>query len=144
MSVPTNTPVRPSISGRPVQRGLSVLIAAGNEQDSEVLTLTLEALGCEVVATTIGPEVVDLVARTQTDAVVLAPRAPGWEVLPPAIAERAAWRKPFVIALTAGPVPAVPGVHAALGRPVSPDVLAGIVRRFREFLAGLDGFDPAI
>lgn len=136
--------VRPSVSNIPAPRGLSVLIAADREQDAEVLALTLEAVGCEVVTTTVGPETTDLAVLVQPDAVVLAPTRPGWEALPAAIADRAAWRKPFVVTLTAGVGADVPGVHAALERPVCPDVLAGLVRRFREFLAGLDGFDPAI
>ncbi|AWM39404.1 hypothetical protein GobsT_22750 [Gemmata obscuriglobus] len=145
MAALTTPSVRPSVSNQLPQRGLSVLVAADRERDSEVLALTLEAVGCEVVTTTVGPGAVDLAVLAQPDAVVLVPTGPGWESVPAAIAERSAWRKPFVVTLTAhGEGLAVPGVHAALERPVSPDVLAGLVRRFREFLAGLDGFDPAI
>jgi CheY-like chemotaxis protein len=126
------------------ERRLSVLVAADREQDAEVLALTLEAVGCVVVTTTVGAETVDLAFLGQPDAVVLVPTRPGWEGVPAAIAERAAWRKPLVVTLTAGAGVGVPGVHAALQRPVSPELLAGLVRRFREFLAGLDGFDPAI
>lgn len=145
MAVPTAPSVRPSISNHSVPRGLSVLVAADREQDAEVLALTLEAVGCDVVTTTVGPGTVDLAVLAQPDAVVLVPNTPGWESVPAAIAERSAWRKPFVVTLTASSArAAVPGVHAALERPVCPDVLAGLVRRFREFLAGLDGFDPAI
>lgn len=145
MTASVTPSVRPSITTNPAPRGLSVLVAADRETDAEVLALTLEAVGCEVVTTTVGVATVDLVLCTQPDAVVLAPTKPGWEVVPATIAERSAWRKPLVVALAArGTVTEVPGVHAILERPVSPDVLAGLVRRFREFLAGLDGFDPAI
>ena len=145
MSALATPSVRPSIPNHTAPRGLSVVVAADRERDAEVLVLVLEAVGCEVVTTTIGPEIVDLAFLAQPDAIVLVPTRPGWEAVPGAIADRAAWRKPFVVTLTApGAGAEVPGVHAALERPVSPELLAGLVRRFREFLAGLDGFDPAI
>jgi CheY-like chemotaxis protein len=142
----TTPPVRPSIVSRPPARGLSVLVVADRSWDAEVLALTLEALGCEVAATPVGPAAVDLAYLAQPDAVVMVTGEPGWEAVPAAIHERAGWRKPLVVALTAPGTPAgeTPGVHVAVERPVSPDLLAGLVRRFRELLAGLDGFDPAI
>ena len=145
MLAPSVPSIRPSIPGQPAARGLSVLVAASSQRDAEVIALALETVGCEVATTTVGPEVVDLAFLAQPDAIVLAPTAPGWETVPAAIADRAAWRKPFVVTLTTRAVgSSVHGVHAALERPVSPDLLVGLVRRFREFLAGLDGFDPAI
>lgn len=145
MATHTHPSVRPSIPSSPAPRGLAVLVAADRPQDAEVLALTLEAVGCDVVTTSVGPETVDLAVLAQPDAVILVATAPGWESVPAAIAERSAWQKPFVITVTApGLGHGVPNVHAALERPVSPDVLAEIVRRFREFRAGLDGFDPSI
>ncbi|MBN9521981.1 response regulator [bacterium] len=142
-----STPVvRPSINERPVTRGLSVVVAADRPQDAEVLALTLEAVGCEVATTVLGPATVDLAFLAQPDAVILAPTAAGWESVPAALADRAAWRKPFVIALTAlgSGAELVPGVHAAAERPVSPALLTGLVNRLRELLAGIRAFDPVI
>jgi CheY-like chemotaxis protein len=137
--------VRPSINDRPATRGLSVVVAADRPQDAEVLALTLEALGCEVVTTTIGHTTIDLAFLAQPEVVILAPTGPGWEAVPEALADRAAWRKPFVIALTASTAgEAVPGVHATADRPVSPDLLSSLVNRLRALLAGIQGFDPAI
>lgn len=138
--------VRPSVSTRPVTRGLSVLVAADRPRDAEVVALTLEALGCDVATTVLGPEAVDIAFLGQPDAVLLVPAVPGWEAIPAALADRAAWRKPFVVALTAPGAGTGPtsGVHATVDRPASPDLLAGLVRRFREVLSGLDGFDPVI
>jgi DNA-binding response OmpR family regulator len=145
MAALTTSVIRPSISDRPVTRGLSVVVAADRPQDAEVLALTLEALGCEVATTTIGPTTIDLAFLAQPEVVILAPAGPGWGAVPEALAERAAWRKPFVIALTAPTAgDAVPGVHATADRPVSPDQLSDLVSRLRELLAGIQEFDPVI
>jgi CheY-like chemotaxis protein len=138
--------VLPSVSTRPVTRGLAVVVAADRPQDAEVLALTLEAVGCEVATTTLGPAAVDLAFLAQPDAVVLAPTGAGWEAVPAALADRAGWRKPFVVTLTASGTGAelVPGVHATIERPVSAALLSGLVRRLRELLAGIQTFDPAI
>lgn len=143
----TSTPVvQPTVVDYPVTRGLSVLVVADRTQDAEVLALTLETLGCEVATAPLGPAAVDLAYLGQPDAVVVVTGKDGWETVPAAIADRAGWRKPLVVALVgrgAG-VETPPGVHVAVERPVSPDLLAGLVRRFRELLAGVCGFDPVI
>lgn len=143
MSTATTPSVRPSVVENPVTRGLSVVIAADRPHDAEVIALTLEHLGCDVAATALGPAAVDLAFLAQPEVVILAPTTPGWEGVPATLADRAGWRKPFVIAVGHG-ARAVPGVHAAADRPVSPAVLTGLVRRLRELLAGVRGFDPAI
>ena len=121
------------------------MVAADRPQDAEVLALTLEALGCEVATTPIGPTTLDLAFLAQPEVVILAPTGPGWAALPEALAEQAAWRKPFVIALTAPTAGgAVPGVHATADRPVSPERLGDLVGRLRDLLADVQGFDPAI
>src|SRR4051794_41029078 len=136
MTTTSNPTVRPSVVDRPATRGLSVLVAADRTLDAEVLALTLETLGCEVAAAPLGQAAVDLAYLAQPDAVVLVTGKGGWEAVPAAVADRAGWRKPFVVALTApGTGTATPpGVHVAVERPVSPELLAGLVRRFRELL----------
>jgi CheY-like chemotaxis protein len=146
MAVLSTPSVRPSVPTRPVTRGLSVIVAADRPQDAEVLVLTLEGVGCEVATTVLGPVTLDLAFLADPDIVILAPMGTGWETLPAALADRAGWRKPYVVALTAPGAGAasVPGVHAALDRPVSPALLTDLVTRLRELLAGIQDFDPVI
>jgi DNA-binding response OmpR family regulator len=123
-----------------------VVVVADRSADAVVLAMTLEAVACEVVTTAVSPAAVDLIQLVQPDVVVIVGGAVGWETVPKAIGDRAGWRKPFVVALTA-PGQAerpVDGLHLAFDRPVSPDLLSGLVKRFRALLAGIDGFDPVI
>jgi hypothetical protein len=143
MATATTPSLRSSVAESPVTRGLSVVIAADRPQDADVIALTLEHLGCDVATTALGPAAVDLAFLAQPEVVILAPTKAGWEGVPAALADRAGWRKPFVVAVGSG-ARTVPGVHAAADRPVSPALLTGLVRRLRELLAGVRGFDPAI
>lgn len=127
-------------------RGLSVIVAADRSADAEVLALTLEAVGCVVLTTAFEPAVAELTQLVQPDVVIAVVNTPDWQAIPQAVAERAGWRKPFFVALTLPGTDTHPveGVHLSLNRPVSPEVLYGLVRRFRSLLASIDGFDPKI
>lgn len=60
------------------------------------------------------------------------------------LCEQPGQRKPLVVAMTtgAGHRSGGNGLHVVLTKPVDPAVLAGLLRRFRELLAGVGTFDP--
>ncbi|MDB5310512.1 MAG: hypothetical protein JWO38_4714 [Gemmataceae bacterium] len=131
-------------------RGLSVLVVGGSPTDTERLTLILEATGCDVATTPGGLAAADLAYLAQPDVVILATDTANECELAREILGRAGWRRPFLVALTErGDAEAArwfreAGVHLTAERPVDPDLLCGLLRRFRSLLVGIEGFDPAI
>ncbi|OWK43136.1 hypothetical protein FRUB_02735 [Fimbriiglobus ruber] len=135
-----------------MQWGLKVLVVGDRPVDTEPLALVLEALGSDVEVTSGGTTAVELAQLTQPHVVIIASdlaNADRFGVVRD-ILDRAKWRKPLVVALTAkGDVDAQrryqeSGVHLTAERPVNADLLCGLLRRFRALLADIENFDPMI
>ncbi len=133
-------------------RGLTVAVVVPQEAFAETLAASFREGGHVPVVV---PDLAAAAADPQfaaADVVVLALDAPHDAGLAVArhIQESAAWRKPFVVAITGRGDPEVHakaravGVHLYLEKPVDLDRLRGLLVRFHGLLADVEGFDPVI
>ena len=149
---PPTTPYTQTIA-RPASaaiRGLNVVLIAPTPFERELLTLTVERLGCDVASADRHPEGVDLTQLIQPDVVILAGAFPEGFTAAQQILQRAGWRKPFLVGLAdpKSPIRAeearAAGLHLFAQKPVDTELLVRLLHRFRILLADIEGFDPAI
>ena len=133
----------------PHQPGLRVLVIAAPAESVEPWAGALRAAGHQVDVVTDGPSALRLAHAAPPDVVVLDAAGLGG-ALARGIEEQAGWRKPFVIALVEPAQPLSPrpsadaGIDLHLVKPLDPDGLLGLLRRFQRIVQDVEGFDPGI
>lgn len=153
MTLPTELPLplRKRDHAVPQPHGLSVVVVVPQEAFAETLAASMRE-GGHVVRVVTDPAAATTDVRVpQADVVVLnVDPAGGGFAVAESIRDRAAWRKPLMVALTARGDQASYtrarelGVHLYLELPVDLDRLRGVLVRFHHLLANVEGFDPVI
>lgn len=133
------------------QPGLRVLLVGATPDGVAGLAAPLREAGYGVACVADGPGALRAVEDTHPDVVILDRGLPqGSRSVARGIQALAAWKKPFLIALTGKGEPGEyresgdTGIDLYLVEPADLDKLVGLLRRFQEVLQGVADFDPMI